>query len=486
MHRHLVLVLSAAVLGCSSGSFHVNATEDDTGTPPGDVSYDVPIDSNPDVPPLPCDPKDGPPEKEGIFVSATGSELNDGSADKPVQTIKTGLNVARTQKKARVFLDVGEYAETVSMADTDPGIVIEGGWKRGTAGAWRKNCGKPSEETIIRSGDPIAVTATNNAHLSGLRVLTVKTKDKGADGAVGAGGQSVIGILIKGPTTQFVLDRVIVLAGSGGSGGGAGTSPAPTPGPDCSGITDCSDGSMGATGKSPPPAAKNNGKFTEDGYAPGTGEAGGPGATGKNGTAGGTGTPAKCVSCPTGCMTSDKCVGTLTTPIAANPGKCGCGGTGGGGGLGGNGGGASVAVLIVGAKVEIDRVSFTAGNGGNGLHGGTGGTGTSGGLGSAGGTIFSGCYVDCKGTVSGSCGSAEISCGYGTYGYPVAGGTGGGGGKGGQGGTGAGGPGGPSYAIALANGAEVSGAALLLKPGTGGTGADGAAAGASADKFVQP
>ncbi len=483
--RRLLPLSLGGLLACSSSSFAVVANEEDTGTTTGDTSFDSPIETNPDAPPLPCDPKDVPPEG-GVFVSPAGSDLADGSRDKPLRSVTAGLAVARGKGKSKVYLDVGTYEETVTMNDADPGITVEGGWRR-IGDGWRRNCDlKAADQTIIQSSDAIAVRASNNGHPSGLRILTVLTRAKGADGGDGAAGQSVVGVLVKGAATRFPLDRVIVVAGDAGSGGSAGVGLPGTDPPPCDGKLDCNDGAegkVGAEGTVP----TSTGTFGDDGYTPASGGDAAAGSVGNNGKPGGKPTPVTCVdSCSSGCVTTGTCAIVTTSSRSGSPGRCGCGGPGGSGGVGGKGGGASVALLVVGGKVTIDRVSLRAAKGGNGSHGGTGQPGKAGTGGSSGAPASFGCYTGCS-SYTGSCSTGFVSC-YtgGTYITPGGGEAGGSGGTGGVGGNGGGGPGGPSYSVVLAAGGTLDGVAALLKFDTGGTGSNGAPNGGTGEKFVQP
>ncbi len=425
--------------------------------------------------PGPCSPTDLPPAL-AVFVSPLASGGGNGSAAAPLTTIADAMVLARVEHRARVILDTGTYTEAVRFVDSDPGIVVQGGWKRGSGG-WTRLCDVNARDlTTISAPSGIAVTAEGVTRLSGLRQLTVRTKTSVA------AGESTFGVFVRGAGSRFFLDDVVVVASNAGSGGtGAGVGVVTT---QCNGATDCSTGLAGPLGPNAAPAAA--GTFTVDGFTTGDGKPGTPGASGANGQAGSVST----LYCVTSCY-ENTCNPTPTckkdVQASSSSGTCGCGGAGGGAGGGGLGGGASVALYVKGvdAKVAVTRSDLRAGNGGKGGDPGDGASGASGSAGRDGQSIS--CPVACTAYAGSPCTQTQYHCtmaGAASAGGGTAGGTGGTGGPGGRGGGGAGGP---SYVIVEpAAGAALVDGATTLTAGTGGAGTFAAPAGGAGLRFIAP
>lgn len=430
-----------------------------------------------------CDPTEIAPT-DAVYASPVISTAPaDGSLTSPYKTIGEALASAKTKGRARVILDAGTYNESLKFADSDPGIVIEGGWKRDTGGNWKRNCAANARDaTVLQSNALIAISVDDVKAPSGIKRMTVRTKAAGGNLLDGA-GESLYGVRVRGAGSRFSIDDSVIEAGLGGSGlpGTSGT----VSGATCDGVSDCKDGASGPGGPSGPNALA--GTFTAFGYQAGNGAAGTAGSPGANGTAGSM----KSISCITDCGSST-CKTMIDCPrtysvVVDSKGTCGCGGGGGPAGGGGGGGGASVGVLITGAgaKVTITRSVVKATNGGSGANGASGGGGAMGTSGKAG--VGYSCPQACNAFTGGTCGAGQYYCAMG--GNVAVGGAsaGGNGGKGGNGGNGGGGAGGPSHAIVMvAGGDSIVDMESMLKAGTGGGGASGAPAGAATPKVTIP
>jgi len=481
MHRSPLLLALLALNACSSASFESAPTEDgstdDTSASDGSVidsGNETPgIDTSIDAPPAPCDPTEKPADGS-VYVSGTGSDsTGDGSAGAPTKTIAKAISIARASGSSNVVLEMGTYPESLRIADAATELRIDGGWKR-TGLVWTRSCEpKVRSLTAITSPDAIAVIGEGTKKRTGLSHLSVLTKPNGAP------GESLIGVLLRGPDSIFFLEDVAIQVGKAGAGATAATTPT-TLAPACDGYTACTaTGAEGLGGKSG--AAGPAGTFTKDGYVAVDGAPGDKGTNGTNGSAGGPGSSMD--NCNWGCSGSGGCDSSKLTTSASKAGKCGCGGIGGAGGASGHGGGASVGALIVGknATLSIKFAALVAADGGAGSHGGTGATPSAATAGSVGDPSY--CHKGgCTGTIS-ACYYAD-----GPTGTLIPGGTAGGAGKGGgKGGEGGGGAGGPSYGVVTVGGATLAAdSASVLVPGTPGTGASGAPAGGAGAKLDQP
>src|SRR4029077_11935901 len=84
-----------------------------------------------------CDGIDGN-ASTAIFVATTGSDLGDGTMEKPLRSITAALVMAQKQKqKTQIIVGFGDYQETKTLNLID-GVGIYGGydpankWTRGT------------------------------------------------------------------------------------------------------------------------------------------------------------------------------------------------------------------------------------------------------------------------------------------------------------------------------------------------------------------
>lgn len=425
---------------CSNDGGNLDAGPFDAGTSP---------DSGEPV--APCDVGEAVDATQGVFVSSTsGNDLWDGSDSAPVKTLTRGIERARALGKQTVYLDEGNYNESVTITGPEP-LVIRGGWKRGGA-IWNRLCpGRASAQ--ITGNPPVAITAISTGAGSALKTLTVRlspTVDAGAD----LSGGSSIGVLVAG-SSDFELFDVDIATQPAASGGP--TTPRVDPGAvACAGWGDCSNGAAGID-QPQTRAAADAGSFSAAGFKPGDGVAGvGSGGNGENGDAGTAGDSAtKCYGSCT--CTSNNCNNNNDWgPRSAGNGKCGCGGKGGPPGSAGHGGGASVAFLAVNTTANVSWSRLAAGRGGDGSPGGDGtaGSPTPGTYGQGTTCTPDACVEVVSCNPSGACYPA------GDAGYVplvlVGGHAGGAGGRGGLGAPGGGGAGGPSHAIASVGTSTVS------------------------------
>ena len=149
------------------------------------------------------DPKDVPAcidESVGVFVSPAGSDSNEGSRAKPVQTISTAL--ARLNGRPRVYVCEGVYTESVSIRAS---ASIYGGLKCDwtVGGARPKFTGTKSDYVFA-----IVNVAT--------RVAIYDVEVYGRDGAPNTGQQS--GAIVADMAADISLSRMHIEAGNGGSG----------------------------------------------------------------------------------------------------------------------------------------------------------------------------------------------------------------------------------------------------------------------------
>ena len=454
------------------------------GTLPDATIPDAKADRDP--PPPGCDTPNEPlknPEKclvdsFGVFVSAGGSDTNDGTKAKPFKTMGKALGAG----KDRIVVCEGTYAESLEIKgdveiysgvtcdfakaggkakiapEASTGLTVE----NGVVGLYdvevtAKSATTPGASSIgilAKSGAKLTLrrstvaaaagadgndaAATGNNHVAsvegnpasgstgaGAKVCACPMFGASEGGAGGAGGNAAIP------------------AGKNGAPGAANPAPATTGGatgaggngaPD--GISSCSNGVPGSPG-----AARQGGKVSSaagaastSGWTPSTGGAGEAGNPAQGGGGGGGSFYAAMMS--------------------SGGGGGGCGGCGGAGAPGGGSGGASIGILAVDAQVDIGGTTISTAKGGAGKAGGTGQAGGGGG-GGGGGTV-------------GACAGAR-------------------GGAGAGGGGGAGGHGGPSVGIAytgdapmidgkaVADGASAAGV-QVGEPGAGAAGGEGGAA----------
>jgi hypothetical protein len=419
----------------------------------------------------------------GVFVALEGSDINEGTKERPVRTISRAIEIAR-EASSIVNVCAQEFLEAI---DVPAGTILKGSLN--CQAEWeyigelaRTTLAPPPNLTPIRlsSGDAVtriedvdarAADATLPGGSSialiadGAKAEIVRCSFTAGAGAAGANGTTSMENVgpsdsgdsaIKGANgvnactsgetpnegglgaTNALCD--VSVGGNGGAGDvmigadGANGQPLPEPNPEGWGLggvgasaTSCKRGEDGSFGADGAPGAGAQpldlGLISSKGYVGATGKDGGAGQPGQ-GAGGGGGAKGK-----TGCA-------------GASGGGGGAGGCGGNGGGGGRAGGSSIAVISLSATLTFSSVTLRAGNGGAG---GDGGDGQSGGVGGAGG--FGGLGMS---TLQGCAGGQ--------------------GGAGGLGGKGGGGRGGHSIGVAYTGKAPPSAATSLGVAGVGGLG----------------
>jgi len=391
-----------------------------------------------DPPPPICDPSApiagcvADPEN-GIFVSPTGNDSNDGTPSSPLATINAAIDRAAS-RPAPIFICSGTFDESVVVTDDD--LALHGGFACPTGGApWVYD---EDERPLISPTDPgyaLQVTDVNGLTLSDLELRSAHATAAGASSIAvfvsgsdavtltrvhitagdGANGASAMAPVSNHTTAdQTGKDAVLTEGGEatpcacgdatasiGASGGDGGLSP--TAGG--AGTPDQGGGQPGAVG-----SCATVGTGHDGGSAPNESDADGANLLGTLGTSGWT--PAAGASGLTGEPGQGGGGGAAVTAGGGGGGACGgCGGTGGGAG---KGGGASIGLVAVMSNVTLVASFITTGDAGRG------GDGIAGELGQGGGVKGNGVGSACDG---------------------------GNGGKGGNGGAGGGGAGGISVGV---------------------------------------
>ncbi|HRI63929.1 MAG TPA: hypothetical protein PK156_06815 [Polyangium sp.] len=429
-----------------------------------------------------------------FFVGGSAaSDGNAGTQAAPFKSLSTAINAARNAK-ARVYL-CGIFTERV---DIPAGVSLFGGFDCLQA-EWKYDA---SRRARIEAPAP----SLDSPFQSSMRILgmgATRVEDIDIQATVGSfAGSSAIGVIINGPTVDFVRSTITA---SDGEPGAKGATPTDDVGP-----ADPNDPAVrgnpgqnacfGGSGGNPGGAAVVNVLCPESvGGKGGNGQdmSGDPGENGlPTDSMFGQGGPGENVtSCIAGANgrlgmsgnfgAGGKSVGTLdeikghigssgqaggkgtvgqgagggggakgkTNFFGASGGSGGAGGCPGNGGLGGEPGGSSIGIVSLAGTLRFLNVAIVTGYGGMG---GAGGTGQNGGAGGNGG--FGG-----KG---GSCGGGAIT---------TAACDGANGGNGGSGGQGGGGAGGHSWGIAHAakTTLDLSGVTITTAmPGDGGAGGD--------------
>jgi hypothetical protein len=467
-----LLATGAFALACAS----VLGVDDPILDPPG--TDDGGADATADVAPPPDDGGGGPDvvvlvdagvdcpneqadDARGIFVSPGGvATSNCGSKLQPCTTLALGLTRAKAVPGiTTVYVDSGNYAETVSLAGVG-GLLIQGGWDD-VGGAWRRQCTTTRAQSakIVGVGG-VGVRAVGMTGLATLDTLSIQVSLAG-----GTPSQSLYGVFASGATSWVKLVDVGIAVGNAGAGGAGGPGVVGGAGANCVG----NGGAAGAAGGTAAPAGA--GTFSPTGYAA---PAGGPGTGGAAGSGtGGGGAPT--VTCITSCTLADGGVACdqTTNDVSGADGTGGCGGGAGAGGGGAAPGGSAIAVYAWDGQVNLVRGAIAAGNGGAGGAGGLGGVGGAGTVGAM-GADGTACPTTCTLDVGPACTAAGNVT-------PRGGSAGRVGGKGGSGGSGAGSAGGFSYAVFTNPNAIVTVDTTTLAHGAAGTGGSGAPSGKSGD-----
>jgi len=421
-----------------------------------------------DPPPTTCNPAAPVPgcvadADNGIFVSPTGNDSNDGTPSSPLATINAAIDRAASSP-APIFICSGTFDESVVVTDDD--IALHGGFACPTGGSpWVYD---EDERPLISPTDPgyaLQVTDVSGLTLSDIELRSAHATAAGAssiavfvsgsdavtltrvhitagDGANGAsamtpvsnhtsmnqGGQNAMLLEGGGPTPCECGDQTTSVGAVGGDGGvtptGGGTgTPSNLGGGQGSTFEQCRDNNTnGANGGNAPNRTEADGAdvlgtLASLGWTPAAGTAGLTGTPGQGGGGGGG-------------------------LVAGGGGGGACGGCGGTGGGAGKGGGASIGLVAVMSNVTLVASFITTGDAGRG------GDGIAGELGQGGGVKGNGVGSACDG---------------------------GNGGKGGNGGAGGGGAGGISVGV-LHTGDSTVTADVTFELGTAGPAGSGGGA----------
>jgi hypothetical protein len=400
-----------------------------------------------------CDGIDGT-EKDAIFASPNGNDLNPGTKQRPKRQIQAAAATVAAGNGKYVLAAAGSYAHVTAL----PNMAVYGGYD---AGNWS------------RKGDRITAIVGLSEGLLADHAVNVRLQLLSVRGETGPNyGDNVYGIRAINGSALF-LSRVTVTAGEGRPGAPGADGAAGRPGnPGLKGSNGACDHDVsapgGAGGESP---IGRDGGWGGDGHYE---SRGGDGGAGIAGTPGGKGGPAGDGHFVTiddidqsgedgqkgndGGPGPSSAGGNNSTILASTTGWKGrdgiegiYGGPGEGGGGGGAGGGQT-------GKLVINGTGNGGGGGGGGDEGGRGGTGGRSGGGSFGVWLHSSTLVAEQSSISpgnggaggrggnGGSGGAGGAGGPGNFycldeiGNSGAGGRGGNGGHGGGGGGGAGGP----------------------------------------------
>jgi hypothetical protein len=396
---------------------------------------------------------------KAIFVSTTGSDLNDGTRQSPLGTISLALVRGFFQGKD-VYVGKGTYNITNSLT-LNSGVSLYGGFD--PANNWSRSA---ANTTIINAGTTalVGVDLDKETRIEG---FTIRSLD-----ATTPGGSSY-GVRLSSCSGPVVLRNNRIEAGDGalGSAGGPGTNGQPGTGgaygsqaspdnenysaPGGGGGTapwGKSGGAGGAGGKAPSYKGTQGGSGSGGAAGGAGGNGGDPGAPGKDGVDGANG---QAGASGAGGHAFGSVGAAGYTP--SNGGFAGAGTHGEGGGGGGGSGGQTCALCNNGG-------GNGGGGGGSGGERGYGGSGGKGGGGSFGIfaydsniAAFDNQIITGKGGAGGKGGNSGIggdggAPGIGGYAGILnnelrSGGQGGRGGRGGLGGNGGGGGGGPSIGI---------------------------------------
>lgn len=422
----------------------------------------------------------------GVFVRAAGDDSNEGTKDRPVQTLSKALELAR-ERAVPVYACAETMVEEPTALIVEAGALIFGGLDCAAAepNAWAYTDEKKTE--IAATGVTVRLEKGTGTELHDLRILArtstqpgkssvalianevtarlvrleIEARDgaEGEDGAPYSDGATAGSIGTKGVNACSGLQAPGAIApfnacssgGDGGSGstimGGNGSPGLPNDGPPNFGAGEtgaalCTDGTDGTPGTPGSKGPKGEGPGSLDavqGHMGVSGQNGTPGSPGKGGGGGG-GTRSvinNVNQCPGG------------TSVGASGGSGASGGCGGEGGVGGTAGGSSIGVVSLRSSLTFEASTIAAGKGGAP---GLGGIGQSGGVGGTAG-----------GPGGASSGNVKAAC------------KGGRGGNGGAGGDGGNGVGGHSVGIAFTQTTEMpapSGVTITF----GDAGTDGVAA----------
>ena len=415
-----LLVAAMAATACGSGfgtetDNSAAAPAPSTGPTRGeDATKAPPITETPDVSEI--------NETLGVFVALTGRPENTGTREQPLKTIQAGIDLGKKTGK-RVYVCSGTFPESLTLADS---ISIIGGldctkseWKTGGA---RTRIEAPSSPAVEAKnlasptrleGLDIAGRNATEAGGSSIGLFSVESAGlvivgshieagKGATGADGVEGVQLVQTgTLNGVNGRDQTDACFGVAcgklafnatpggssictgaanqngESGGAGGSGGlyeynasnvwvpylSQPALAPEVRTNGVVSAA----GTNGTSATAATA----LSAEGFAPANGVAGGHGAPGRGGR-GGSGIQVT-KSNP------DLFEGRNPIWFGRSGAGAGAGGCPGLAGTPGGGGGASIAVLVIGAPITIEKSELLAHDGGAGGRGTFGSSPTKGG-----------------------------------------------------------------------------------------------------------
>ena len=163
-----LLCVCAAFAGtaCAGGGSSPNSDNPSPGsTPPGgDPTKLPPVGGTPDASEL--------TNALGVFVSPGGAAGNDGSLERPLNSIQAGIDLAKRVRK-RVYVCTGTFRESIVLADS---ISIIGALDCGTAAYWRLG-GAPTRIEAPSSPAVRAKDIASPTRLEGLDIVAPNAKD---------------------------------------------------------------------------------------------------------------------------------------------------------------------------------------------------------------------------------------------------------------------------------------------------------------------
>lgn len=388
----LASIASAALLACPASlddrcadGACTRASQD--GTNPGDGGEGGALN---DAPTDPCVNTPNDPkcinEETAFFVSTKGNDSTGlGTREKPFQSVTSTLGKL-TDKKRRIYICEGTYAEDIVLTSAHNSVSLFGGLTCDWAPSQvQPQLGKSALALKIdgASGVAIADLAFKAIDATGAGNSSIAAFVNGGEttfkhvaltaGKGVAGDSGVLNAFDFAPITPAMLlgndgappangeQKSFTCPGgdktTGGAGGpttgGDGVSGSPGPDTNKGTLTACvNTGASGGVGKigdspSPKPGVQTFGLLATDGWHPSRGSDGDKGGPGQGG-GGGAG---------------------LGGGRGGSGGAGGCGGAGGGGGQGGGG---SIALAALGATIHVSASSLAAneaGIGGNGVAG---------------------------------------------------------------------------------------------------------------------
>ncbi|WP_437733491.1 hypothetical protein [Sorangium sp. So ce1335] len=446
MNLNTTILLVFALLLASAGCGTAPGIDDPNGAPPCDDPSTCAGDPIPESVCLEQLANGHVVNGCGVFVNHPffgGDDANPGTKDRPVRSIRRGIELARTGR-GRVFVPSDGFEESITLPS---GVDIYGGfnvvgWERldetprpvqGMATVDPPSVGQIA--LIVepaRAGDTGAADGVSIIHRvrirsstyvgmivqAGTAVEIVGSIIEADYGSGGGDGEKWPGRAASGPDGQYGGDACSAamvpggaravnscegglpsVGGKGGdgladdAGGGEDGEPVPQPNPNHGGTGglgnradgDCSSGAPGKSGMwgAAGAAGKGRGRIDETGWH---GDGAGDGARGMPGQGGGGG----------GGRRGGLAVCGVAAKGGAAGGSGGAGGCGGRGGRGGGNGQPSIAIVALHANVTVRDSTIISDNGGQGGDGGEPEAGGDGGRGAPGGAVGDGTW-SCQG-----------------------------------------------------------------------------------------